>query len=68
MARKPPPETPPILFEAALTPTGNCFAITADGDARLALSVSAAAAKPLAEAMAAGRLQSRTFIVQITVP
>lgn len=63
-----PGSGPPIIFEAALADSGNCYSMTKDGDARFTVSVSASVVKPLAEAMAVGLLQDRTFIVQITVP
>jgi hypothetical protein len=58
----------PIIFEAALADSGNCFSMTKDGDARFTVSVSSSVVRPLAEAMASGRLQERTFIVQIVAP
>ncbi len=58
----------PIVFEAALHPIGTCYAVTADGDAKLTLTVPASAARPLADAMAAGRLNDRTFLVRIELP
>lgn len=64
----PPPSGPPqpIIFEAALADSGNCFSLTRDGDARFTLSVPASTVAPLALAMAQGRLKDRTFIVTIT--
>ncbi len=56
----------PIVFEAALSPVGNCFTLNADGEAKLTLVVAASAARPLAEAMAKGELQDTTFVVTIT--
>jgi len=64
----PPPETKAIHFEAALAPVGNCFTMTAEGDARLVLTVPASAARPLAEAMARRELGERVFVVAITWP
>lgn len=69
MAKKPaPPGTKTIHFEAALPPTGNVFTLNAEGEARLTIIVSASAAKPLAEAMAAQGLNGTTFVVALTYP
>ena len=62
------PQSQPITFEAALAPVGNCYAMSAEGEARLTLTVPASAAKPLAEAMAQGWLRETTFLVTLTVP
>ena len=59
----PPRQPSSIHFEATLAPVGSCFTLNADGEARLVLVVSAARA--LADAMAAGTLNDRTFLVAI---
>lgn len=67
----PPPKTPGVhrlAFEAALASTGHFFSMNAEGEARFTVVVSEAAAKPLAEAVAAGWLKNTSFIVQITAP
>lgn len=61
------PDLHRIAFEAALNPTGNAFAISADGEARLTLVVPEAAAEPLARAMADGWLRDTSFVVTITL-
>ena len=67
MPRK-PAGTRTIVFEAALPPAGNCFTLNSDGEARFTIVVSAAAAKPLAEAMAKQVLNNTAFAVAVTYP
>ena len=62
------PQAKRIIFEAALSPMGNCFSLNGDGEARLTLVVPESTAKPLVEAMAAGWLRDTTFLVTIAKP
>lgn len=63
MARPSQPSPPPLLFEAALSQRGKCFAIDSEGEAVLTLQVSARFGQVLASNI--DRLRDVSFVVRI---